>query len=282
MSNPFGNAQKGELLKLDPAAANAVTPLRTYAAGEQPIGNAIDATSFLFTSETFHGPGNTATGGRIAKGTTAGAAGAANAFTADNAFYTPHDLAVSGINLFASDPNYLRPTSASNRIMRMVAAGVAPVAATVAKDLGAATHPNGIVATADGLTLYVATNGNASSLAAIRKFPINLDGTLGTEVGAPFIDVAAANGIDAEGLTIDDGGNLYLAVRKTAGPAVQVFRPAGTLIGEITLPATRGTHAHWVTFGGTDRQTLYISVGKNDGTGGGAVYTYRPGCTGPY
>jgi gluconolactonase len=51
---------------------------------------------------------------------------------------------------------------------------------------------------------------------------------------------------------MDDAGNLYVS----ASAGVQVFKPDGTSWGTISVPEVPSN----CTFGGPDRQTLYITA----------------------
>ena len=63
--------------------------------------------------------------------------------------------------------------------------------------------------------------------------------------------LAAAHGSD--GMTLDDEGNLYLT-----GDGVIVFDRAGRQIEHIKVPDEKWTAN--VSFGGTDRRTLFITA----------------------
>jgi len=280
MNNPFGAGNTGgDTLQMN-AMTNTVTRIGSaFVAGERPVGAAYDtATNTLYTGYNMQNAMN----GKIVRRT--GVGGAVTDYSTTNFFRTPHDMVIVGARMYVSDPEYLRPAT-GNSIDFLAVTNTTPVTPNASrKDLGA-TRPNGITAfTSGGVThLYVATNGAGDTAAAIRKFPLNMDGTIGNEVGAPFINVANQNAAqNAEGITVDDAGNLYVSVRKNGTtPAVQVWNQAGTFLGDITMPTTYGDRSHWVTFGGTDRRTLYITVGRFTG-GGGAVYSYRTACAGPY
>ncbi len=106
--------------------------------------------------------------------------------------------------------------------------------------------PNGIIGTPDGKTLYVADIGDKK----IYAFDINEDASLSNR--RLFVEMGS------DGMTIDNQGNVYLT-----GNGVIVFNPAGEQIEHIK------TGEQWtanVTFGGKNRQTLFI-------TAMGSVYT---------
>ena len=104
------------------------------------------------------------------------------------------------------------------------------------------TRPNGIIGTPDGKTLYVADHGGSF----INRYDIKSPGVLSNKT--LFIDSRC------DGMTLDEQGNLYITK-----DVVEVYRPDGSLIGSIPLPGEGGSTN--VTFGGTDRKTLYITGG---------------------
>ena len=105
--------------------------------------------------------------------------------------------------------------------------------------------PSGISLSQDDKLLYVA----AASEAIVYKFPVNPDGSLGTRT-------AFATGlINCDGLTVDDAGNVYVAI--PAG--VRVFKPDGTVRGTLQV----ADMASNLGFGGADRRTLYITASTN-------------------
>ena len=102
--------------------------------------------------------------------------------------------------------------------------------------------PNGIVGTPDGKWLYVADiAGNK-----IYKFGINADGSL-TE-GKVFVEKGA------DGITLDEWGNLYLA-----GNGVTVYDMAGNKIAHIPVPAKWTAN---LCFGGKDKRTLFLTASQ--------------------
>lgn len=103
-------------------------------------------------------------------------------------------------------------------------------------------QPNGITGTPDGKTLYV------SDIAAGRTYTydIQTDGTLSNK--RLFCELGS------DGMTIDGEGNLYLT-----GRGVTVFDRNGKKIENI--PVDEPWTAN-VSFGGKDRQTLFITASK--------------------
>lgn len=109
----------------------------------------------------------------------------------------------------------------------------------VADDL---TQPNGIIGAPDGKTLYIADIGANKTY----QYIIQKDGSLtGKRV---FCELGS------DGMTLDGAGNLYLT-----GKGVTVFDRSGKQIDhiEVNEPWTAN-----VSFGGKDRQTLFITASK--------------------
>jgi gluconolactonase len=105
---------------------------------------------------------------------------------------------------------------------------------------GVAGMPNGIIGTKDGKTLYVANiNGGE-----IWGFDIQPDGTLTNK------RVVCHSG--ADGMTLDEQGNLYLS---SGGVAVYSTK-TGQQIGFIQVPEAPAN----VAFGGPDHKTLYMTA----------------------
>ena len=100
-------------------------------------------------------------------------------------------------------------------------------------------RPNGLIGTRDGKTLYVADHGGKKTFV----YTINKDGTLSNK------KLFAPEGSD--GMTIDNQGNVYLATN-----AVAVYDKEGRKIETIEVPEGPAN----VTFGGKDKQTLFITA----------------------
>ena len=100
-------------------------------------------------------------------------------------------------------------------------------------------QPNGIAFSLDEKTLYVSASGR------ITVFPISTDGILSERR-----DFGAGN----DGLKVDAFGNVW----STGGNSVEIYTPAGRLLGSIPTPETTTNLA----FGGPDGKTVYITTFK--------------------
>src|SRR5829696_7612154 len=110
----------------------------------------------------------------------------------------------------------------------------------VATDL---KQPNGIVGAPDGKTLYVADIGARKTY----SYEIQSSGDLTNK--QLFCELGS------DGMTIDNEGNIYLT-----GKGVTVFDKTGKQIEQIPVP--EGWTAN-VTFGGQDRDLLFITASKS-------------------
>jgi Gluconolactonase len=105
------------------------------------------------------------------------------------------------------------------------------------------SQPNGIIGTPDGKTLFVADIRARKTWA----YDIQPDGELTNK--------QLRCNMGSDGMTLDTEGNLYLT-----GRGVTVFDPSGKEIERIPVP--EGWTAN-VSFGGADRQTLFITASKS-------------------
>jgi gluconolactonase len=99
--------------------------------------------------------------------------------------------------------------------------------------------PNGIAFSLDEQTVYISASGR------VTAFPISADGTLGE--GKDF-------GAGNDGLKVDAFGNVW----STGGNSVEIYTPAGQLLGSIPTPEATTNLA----FGGPSGKTVYITTFK--------------------
>lgn len=109
--------------------------------------------------------------------------------------------------------------------------------------------PNGIIGSPDGKTLYIADIGAGKTY----SYTIDSNGHLSNK--KLFTDSGS------DGMTLDNHGDLYLCGKD----GVTIFNKSGKQIGQIPI------HQDWtanITFGGPNRQTLFITASK-------ALYTLK-------
>jgi gluconolactonase len=104
-------------------------------------------------------------------------------------------------------------------------------------------RPNGIVGSKDGKILYVADIGGSK----IYQYTIHKDATLSDR------RLFASQG--ADGMTLDNRGNLYLC-----GNGVAVYNPQGQKIAQIPVPEKWTANA---CFGGKHRNILFLTAGES-------------------
>ena len=148
-------------------------------------------------------------------------------------------------SLYFTDPLYARPYWKRDKAMQQPGQYVyyfdlkSKKATAVATDL---KQPNGITGTPDGKKLYVSDIGARQTF----SYTIKPDGTL--ENKTLFCDLGS------DGMTIDTQGNVYLT-----GRGVTVFDKTGTKLTNIPIPEPWTAN---VTFGGKDRDLLFITASK--------------------
>jgi len=109
--------------------------------------------------------------------------------------------------------------------------------------------PNGVILSPDEKTLYIIPSMQAEMLA----YPVEAPGKLGAQRTFCTLKQAAGKTTGGgDGLTIDTQGNLYI----TSALGVQVFSPAGSLLGIIEFPEQPAN----CTFAGPGNKTLYATA----------------------
>jgi gluconolactonase len=147
--------------------------------------------------------------------------------------YKPNDLVYrSDGNLYFTDPD-----SAGKGFYRVSPAGM------LTGPITAVGSPNGIELSPDENTLYVG-DVNAKT---ITQFTLGADGSVDVGSGSKF---ATAMNTTVDGMAVDCAGNLYASTSN----GVEVYAPSGSMIG--TIPTGEVSN---VTFGGSDRKTLYAT-----------------------
>jgi gluconolactonase len=114
--------------------------------------------------------------------------------------------------------------------------------------------PNGLAFSPDERVLYVGDSGfvhGPNDYAVSRPHHvIAFDVVEGRRLANPRLFAVTTPGFP-DGIKVDAGGRVYVS----AFSGVQVFSPAGDLIGEIRLPGAVN-----FTFGGRDNSTLFITA----------------------
>ena len=155
-------------------------------------------------------------------------------------FNSPNDLWVDPRGgVYFSDPRYGNQDGLEmdgQHVYYLPPGGKPPV-----RVLDNLVKPNGVVGTADGKLLYVADAGDGKTYV----YRIQPDGSLADrKLIAP---------VGADGMTLDEKGNLYLARN-----VVHVYSPDGKRLAQIEVPESPSN----LCFGGKDRRTLFITARK--------------------
>jgi gluconolactonase len=114
--------------------------------------------------------------------------------------------------------------------------------------------PNGLAFSADEKYLYA----NTARSNTIRSYEVQSDDTV--KNGKTLIDISAdkAPGV-TDGMRVDSKGNIY-----SSGPGgVWIISPQGKHLGTILFPDPPYTTATNMTFGDSDRMTLYTAARGN-------------------
>lgn len=148
--------------------------------------------------------------------------------------------------LYFTDPLYARPYWKRNPASELSGQHVYFVPAGGGTPQPVITdfkQPNGLIGTPDGKTLYVADIGAGKTW----RYAVQPDGTLR--------DKHLFCELGSDGMTLDSEGNVYLT-----GKGVTVFNPEGRQIEHFNIP--EGWTAN-VTFGGKNRDLLFVTAGKS-------------------
>jgi len=158
---------------------------------------------------------------------------------------SPNDVVVrSDGSIYFTDPPYgIRPEEQElpyNGLYRITPDGSLTL---LDADWG---RPNGLAFSPNEKTLYV----DDSPRRIIRAYDVAEDGSLHRP--RLFADMASKMEGSPDGMKVDVEGNLYC----TGPGALWVYRPDGTLVGQIIGPEKPAN----VAFGDADRRTLYITA----------------------
>lgn len=163
-------------------------------------------------------------------------------------FNAPNDLVIDRHGgVYFTDPNFAAPKplpQGKTAVYYATADGK-----KVTRLLDDLPNPNGVILSPDEKTLYVIPSGQAEMMA----YAVEAPGKIGKgRVFCKLKQKSEGGKSGGDGLTIDRKGNLYI----TSGLGLQVFDPAGKMLGIIALPEQPAN----VTFGGKDLKTLYVTA----------------------
>jgi sugar lactone lactonase YvrE len=118
--------------------------------------------------------------------------------------------------------------------------------------LAGLTISNGIGWSPDGTVMYLSDSGDGS----VNAF--DFDARTGRLSARRTFLRIEETGIAPDGLTIDDEGNVWVALWD--GGAVRCYNPDGALLEIVPVPVDRPTSC---AFGGPDRATLFITTARH-------------------
>lgn len=108
--------------------------------------------------------------------------------------------------------------------------------------------PNGLALSADESLLYICDTGKYH----VRVFNVELSGSLDSASGRVFCTLNPDGEGGPDGMKVDQGGRVYVAVKQ----GVWVFEPSGQLLGILAIDQ-RPSNLAW---GGPDGRTLAITA----------------------
>jgi gluconolactonase len=181
------------------------------------------------------------------------------------AFNAPNDLVVDTLGrIFFTDPRYFGHEPVEQPVHGVYRIDPDGKVVLVAADAG---KPNGITISPDQATLYVASFDNGAMDVLPDEMPAAfgrmalLAYDLAADGSAKFRKVLVdfAPGLGPDGITVDQDGNLYLAVPGER-QGIRVYSPEGKELAFIPTPESPRN----VKFGrGADARTLFIAAGKS-------------------
>ena len=134
------------------------------------------------------------------------------------------------------------------------------------------SYPNGIAVSPDNQFLYAADIGpepdGDGQIEILWRFDLAADGTIVPASQTALYEWDIDSGPD--GMAVDVDGNIYVAAgipganiddsAEGSSRGIVVFSPDGTIVH--TIPISGGGTVANVTFGDSDRETLYITAGN--------------------
>ena len=167
---------------------------------------------------------------------------------------SPNDLAIApGGNVYFTDPRY---GGDEPRELDFEGVFVVDSPGHVRLATRDVQKPNGILASADGKTVYVSDNNNrADGAHQLLAFRVQSDGTL-RDKRVLFDFGPNRRGID--GMTLDEQGNIYASAGRGDEAGIYVFSPKGAPLAFIPTP---GSPTNCVFGVGELAKTLFITAG---------------------
>ncbi len=165
-------------------------------------------------------------------------------------FNSPNDLCIDAKGgIYFTDPNFGTPEyQPKNRVYYLNPEG------TVIELVDDIEKPNGVLLSNDGTVLYISNTFSDK----VRAYDVSAeDGTLTNQRDFGTLQVASGgvNNTGADGMATDVDGNLYV----TSEAGVQVFDKDGNRTQVIAFPE-KTTNC---TFGGANKDILFVTAGKN-------------------
>ena len=178
-------------------------------------------------------------------------------------FNSPNDIVIDPLGrIYFSDPKYVGPEKLELdhfSVYRYDPDG------SLHRMVTGVSKPNGVIMAPNGRRLYVAETDNGTAMAdsvtdakrgrmTLNSLRIKRDGSLaGKKV---LVDFGDQLGID--GMTVDQQGHIFAAVRSDERPGIRIYTPEGKELGYIQVPELPTN----CCFGkGKGSQTLYITAG---------------------
>lgn len=189
-------------------------------------------------------------------------------------FNSPNDIVIDRRSrVYFSDPKYVGPEEMELdqfNVYRYDPDGSLHLASS------AITKPNGVILSPDQKTLYVAETDNGTAQAdkeegqrgrmTLNALAIDADGAL----GKPKVIVNFGDQLGVDGMTVDQQGRIYAAVRSDKRFGIRVYSSKGKELGYVKTPSLPTN----CCFGrGGEANRLYI-------TAGGGLYRIKTAASG--
>jgi sugar lactone lactonase YvrE len=113
------------------------------------------------------------------------------------------------------------------------------------------TISNGIGWSPDGATMYLSDSGTG----CVDAFDFDAD--TGAIAGRRTLVRIDEPGMAPDGLAVDEQGDMWVGIY--GGWAVNRYRPDGSLLATVRIPAAQATSC---AFGGRDGRTLFVTTGR--------------------